>query len=179
MYKLKSLLFIILTIALTVIFVGCEELDQKTMSKEETKKENVKQKDVYPVSILDEIKKLETSNESKQMKYQLFDQAVINALPDEIKKDDLEFYKSFVVEDYQKITFEYIKSLNDSELLKMIYRNRPVDLYFVYKEIYDSPLGGVAFNVIQIAREQYQRTLTEDNFNLFKQTMDNHFNNIE
>jgi hypothetical protein len=149
-----------------------------TVKKEPAKPKVLTDEQIYPPRILKVIKDLETSKDSKRTRYILFDQEVGKVIPFKPSDRDLKFYTQFVLSDYKKISLEYIQGLSDSDLLKIIYRNRPVDLYFAHREIYNNPLGGVAYNVIQIAREQYEGTLTSKLYKLYKQTLDGHFNNI-
>jgi hypothetical protein len=148
------------------------------IKKEPAKPKVVKENQIYPLRILKAINDLEISKEPKKTRYVLFDQEVGKVIPYKPSDKDLKFYTKFVLNDYEKISLDYIQGLSDSDLLKIIYRNRPVDLYFAYREIYDSPLGGVAYNIIQIAREQYEGTLTPKLYDVYKQTLDGHYKNM-
>ncbi len=170
--------FVFFIIVISAVVSVLEESDT-TVTKKQEAVEVKKEREVYPALILKAIKNLETSKETKTVRYQLFDQEVIKVIQYKPTDEDLEFYKKFVFADYEKMTFDYVQTLNDEELLKIIFRNRPVDLYYVHREMYGDPLGGLAYNVIQIAKEQYEGTLNQENYDIFKMTMDKHFENIE
>ena len=129
---------------------------------------------LYPDDVIDTIEKLKEPGMSKVDKYSLFEQKLIGLIPTE---NEMERHKKIVLDAYKVLSFEGINKIDDDILLKQIYSARMVDRYFSFEEVSNSA-GLFAFNYIQIAKDAYRDILEKENYEINKNTMDKHFNNM-
>jgi hypothetical protein len=161
-------LFIILIGVVAVATADPEELNKKQAVTKAQKTV------LYPDSILKSISEINKTTVSKNEKYAQFEQKMIGLKP---TKTEMDNHLKIIKSAYNKLTFEAIQTIDDDTLLKQIYSARIVDNYYNFDDP-SNPTGLFAFNYIQIAKDAYRDILQLEQYDINKNTMDKHFENM-